>query len=188
MQEKKAVSNDVCAAGLHQFIAVAANILYLLKGDLGSFLAQSRSLSRSNIESIYYLHTKANIPEALEDIGRIQVGTKDLIMKSEYPEAVKSTWLKFVLFFEDFLKGIMKHAVCSGPQEYIESARKLLDVVNSFQELTGSFSTSVELIAVREELKQGLSHLHRFENVFAATHKLAQDCGFITDQIPEQKK
>jgi len=178
MQGRK-VSDDVIAAGLHQFIAAAANILYLLKGDLGSFLAQSRRVTRSNVASIYYLHTKANIPQALEDLGGIRVETKDLIMKSGYPEAVKSDWLKFVLFFEDFLEGVKKHKVRSGPQDYIDSARKLLDIVNSFQELTGSFSTSVELVAVKQELQQGLSELLRFEDIFAATQKLAQNCGLV---------
>ena len=189
MQERKAVSNDVYAAGLHQFIAVAANILYSLKGDLGSFLAQSGNVTRSNIASIYFLHTKDNMPEALEDLRKIPVkGTKDLIMKSDYPEAVKFQWLKFVLFFENFLKGIREHKVCSKPQDYIDSAEKLLDAVNSFQKLAESFSTSVELVAVKQDLNGGLRQLLEFEDVFAATYKLAQDCGLITGQIKKPNK
>lgn len=188
MQERKVVSNDVCVAGLHQFIAVAANILYSLKGDLGSFIAQSKTITRSNIAAIYSLHTKDNMPEALEGLEKIPVGTKELIMESDYPEAVRFEWLKFVLLFENFLNGIKEHEVCSEPQDYIDSAKKLLDTVNSFQKLAESLSTNVELVAVRQDLNGGLSQLLEFEDIFSATYKLAQGCGLAMGQIEKQKK
>lgn len=187
MHEKEVVSDDICAAGLHQFIAVTANILYVLKGDLCSFLAQSRKLPSSNIASIYALHTKANMPEAIEDVGGIQERTKNLIMNSNYPKPVKSSWFKFVILFEAFLEGIDRHEVQSESEHYINSAGKLLDTVNSFQELTGSLSTSVELVAVKRDLKRGLGQLPEFEKIFAATYKLAQDCHVVTIQIEQEK-
>jgi hypothetical protein len=179
MKDAKVLSNDVVVAGLYYFIAVAASILYLLEGDIGSFLAQSKSVKRSNVKSLYYLHTKANIPQALDDIERIHVVTKDLIKKGDYPERVKSDWLKFVLFFEGVLKGIGSHTVRSSREHYVNSARSLLDVVDCLQELMVSFSTSVELVAVKQKQEEGLAELDRFEKIFATAHKLAEDSGFV---------
>ena len=176
MQVERPASNDACAAGLHQFAAAAANILYSLKGDLGSFLAQSGNISRSDIASVYYLHTRDNMVEALEDLRKVPVEAKNMIMKSDYPEAVKFNWLLFIVFFENFLKTIQKHKVRSAPEHYVVKAQKLLDTINSFQRLTQSFSDSVELFAVRQNMNGGLKQLVEFEDVFARTYKLAKDC------------
>jgi len=180
MQATQKISNDECVAGLHQFIAVAANIVYSLKGDLGSFLVQAETMRLSNIAARYSTHTKNNMPKALDDLSKIPVKVKDLIINSDYPEAIRIKWLKYVVFYEDFFRGILRHKVSSEQRDYIDNAKRILDIVKKLQKLTDSFSENVELVTVKQDMNSGLSHLLELDKIFSETFRLAQDSDLIS--------
>jgi hypothetical protein len=182
------ISDDDCVAGLHKFIAIISWILYSLKGDLGSFLAQSKNHPSFDIEARYALHSKNNIPEALQKLGEGSVEAKSLILGSSYPETIKIKWLKCLSLYQDALKNFLEHEIHSEPEEYINTAENFMKIVNSFQKLTENFSASVELVTVGADRDQGLQHLQELEVSFSEVFELTQKHGFITKLNSEQKK
>jgi hypothetical protein len=184
---KNTFSNDFCAAGLHQFIAVVANVLYSLKGDLCSFLAQSKMIKPSLIPSIYSLHVKDGLPEAIDKLEDIRILTNDLVLNSEYPTTIKKEWTVFVQFLDSFLRAIEMHKVCSEPQHYVDSAERLLETVNSLLKLADSFSTNVEIVTMEDNIERGLDQLKECDDIFNESQKLAEYWKELTDQKMKER-
>lgn len=188
MKNTRTTSNDECVAGIHRFIAGVASILYSLKGDLGSFLVQAQDLSLSGVEARYALHIKDNMPEALDKLSRSSATAQRLILRSNNPELIKIKWLKCIALYEDAFKNFSGHQIHSEVQDYTNAAENLLKIVNSFQELTESFSTSVELVTVSQDLDRGLRHLRNVERAFSKAFRLAQEHSLIKKLTSEERK
>lgn len=182
------ISNADCVAGLHEFISLVSWVLYSLKGDLASFLAQSRNLTSSTIGARYALHSRNNMPEAVEKLRNSSANAKRLILASSYNESIKIKWLKCLALYQTALKGLSKHEIHSQPIEYINTAENFLTVLNKLQKLTESLSMNVELITVDQDPNKGMRHLEKLEEAFSETLALTQRYDLTTRLSRKQKK
>lgn len=185
---KPIVSNDKCGAKLHALMATVAEILYKLKGDLGSFLVQAKTLPPAEVPARYALHFGNNMPMALMKLKTESVDAKQFVIWSENPEEVKIKWLKCIALYEDAFRSFASHRVHSDKQDYINDAQSLLNVVNSLKTLTDRFSASVELFTVDQDMEKGLPHLNRLEKAFRESLRMTQKFGFIPKLTSKERK
>ena len=165
---------DVCVARFNQFAAKMSNVLYLLKGEVNSFLIQLQDeevYGKEEMEARFNLHFKASIekavlefPDSYRKLEEEIIDVGNAIFESGYPVLAKTRWLKYLTFFNEVFESLKKIRV---PREnYEKTCRSILEVLKDLEEFMHKFSENIEIFSRDSSFTRGMKHLNNVEKLY----------------------
>lgn len=180
MDQVKMYTDDEVNTHLHKLIEIIVAILIHLKSDQQSILILSEDASIDDLSARYFLHSIKAMIGKLRKFNQVLKKSIGLIKYSNYSSIIKIKWLKCLSLYQKFFNNLEQYEIASSEKEYILSAERTLEVIDSLEVLINNFSESVkEVTLIQPDFEDIQNMLQTLDEYYFNSRNIIKRYGFL---------